>query len=129
VPGAVACALLSPLILRVFGTDYANHGAGTLTILAASIIVVAPAYYYLAYLRAQEKATALLVFPLAMILALAVLAPPLAAKLGIEGVALAWFIANTPFALYATWKLRHLAREVRLDHGPAPSVGGVAHPE
>lgn len=129
VPGAVACALLAPWLLRVFGQAYADNAAGTLTILAASILVVAPAYYYLAYLRAQERPVALLLFPLGMVAALAVLAPPLAQRLGIEGVALAWFLANTPFAAYAVWRLRHLAREVTLKHGPAPGLAGAPHPE
>jgi hypothetical protein len=81
---------------------------------------VAPTYLYLAYLRAVERPLALNVFPAAMIAVLAVLAPLLAGPLGTQGVALAWLLANIPFAFWGAWRLRTVAKEVTHDGPPSP---------
>ena len=109
-------------------------------LLAASAFVVAPAYLYLGVLRARERPVALLAFPTAMILTLAGLAPWFAARMGLEGVAVAWLVANAPFGLYAAMKLRALARhpapapardplDQEVTPHPAPTVGGAPHLE
>ncbi|HLE46718.1 MAG TPA: hypothetical protein VI818_00355 [Candidatus Thermoplasmatota archaeon] len=123
-PAAALGAVLAPLVLSIFGPAYAREGSMVLTILCASTAVVAPTYFYLALLRAQERPVALLLFPVAMVAALAVLAPSLGARFGLPGVAVAWFLANIPFAAYAVWKLRAAAREVRPHAEPSP----VHHP-
>jgi O-antigen/teichoic acid export membrane protein len=113
-PGAVAGIALAPWILGVFGADYAREGALAFAILCASIVVVAPASLYLAVLRTRERTLPLVLLPLATIAALLLLTPPLEARLGLPGVALAWTAANAPFG---AWAISRLAAETR---GPRP---------
>jgi O-antigen/teichoic acid export membrane protein len=120
VPAAILGAMLAPWALGVFGPDYAFYGTPVLIILCASAVFVAPTYLYLAYLRAVERPLALNVFPAAMIAVLAVLAPLLAGPLGTQGVALAWLLANIPFAFWGAWRLRTVAKEVTHDGPPSP---------
>ncbi|HEX2066888.1 MAG TPA: hypothetical protein VHI93_08765 [Candidatus Thermoplasmatota archaeon] len=124
VPAALAGALLAPMVLSVFGQAYGENGAGVFALLCLSALLVAPVYLYLAVLRARERPAALVAFPLAMVLALLVLAPLLGARHGLPGVGLAWVAANAPFALYALWKLARPEEVTR-----APPVGGRPHPE
>lgn len=127
-PGAVAGAVLAPHVLSIFGPAYAREGAAAFAILCASALVVAPTYFYLALLRARERPIALIIFPVAMVAALAFLVPLLEGRFGLPGVAIAWCVANAPFAVFAAWKLRLVAREVTT-HGPAPSLGGAPYVE
>lgn len=127
-PGALAGAALAPYLLSLFGASYAREGTDVMIILCLSTVVVAPAYLYLGVLRAQERPFALLAFPLAMVAALAVLAPLLESQYGLPGVALAWLGANLPFGAYAAWKLHHLSREV-MPHRDAPTLHRAPHPE
>jgi O-antigen/teichoic acid export membrane protein len=127
-PAALVGAAFAPQLLSIFPSDFAREGGPALAVLCASTIVVAPAYFYLAWLRAREKPFALVAFPAAMIAALAILAPLLEARLGLVGVALAWFVANAPFGVYAAWRLHTLAREVT-PHAPAPTLHRAPHVE
>jgi O-antigen/teichoic acid export membrane protein len=111
-PLAVAVGLLSFPLLSVFGHAYATQGAEALAILCASTLVVAPVSLYLAVLRSRDRSWLLVAFPVAMILALAVLAPALGARYGLVGIAFAWLAANAPFGLYAAWRLRRELLEV-----------------
>ena len=104
-PVAIAVAIFAPEFLGLFGSGYAAHGASILSILCASIVVVAPTSLYLAVLRARGDARPLVLFPLAMMASLALLAPVLDAGYGLAGVAWAWVAANVPFGLYASWRL------------------------
>lgn len=122
-PAAVCGIVLAPRLLSVFGTAYGVQGAGVFALLCLSAFLVAPVYLYLAVLRAGERPVALVLFPLVMVAALLVLAPLLGSRLGLPGVGLAWVAANTPFALYALWKL------ARPEVKHAPPVGGRPHPE
>lgn len=127
-PAALVIAGLSPYVLAIFGADYAAQGAPVLTLLCTSVLLVGPFYLYLGVLRARERPTALLVFPALMVGTLLALAPLLLDRMGLPGVAVAWFAANLPVGVYALWRLRTLAREVTLP-GPAPHLRGVAHLE
>ncbi len=127
-PAAIVGVLLAPYLLGIFGAEYAAQGATVFMILCASILVVAPAYAYLAVLRARERPVALIVFPAAMIAALFLIAPYFIDRFGLPGVAIAWFAANAPFGAWGAWKLRHLAREVTPDD-PTKSVRRAAHVE
>jgi O-antigen/teichoic acid export membrane protein len=126
-PLAVVVGLLSFPLLSVFGHAYATQGAEALAILCASIVVVAPVSLYLAVLRSRDRSWLLVAFPIAMILALAVLAPALGARYGLVGIAFAWLAANAPFGLYAAWRLRREVLEVMPHAGPyAEPVPGRA---
>lgn len=121
-PASLAGILLAPFVLGVFGAAYAAQGAPALMVLCASMLFVAPSYLYLGVLRAQERPTALIVFPAAMVAALLVLAPILETRFGLMGVASAWFLSNVPFGVYAAFKLRNEAKEV-----PHASPAAVTH--
>lgn len=122
-PLAVLVALFAGPLLGVFGAAYAREGSQTLVLLCASTLVVAPVSLYLAVLRARDRTRPLLVFPVAMMLALAATAPLLGLRYGLVGIALAWFAANTPFGLYAAWRLRREVREVMPLAHPSPVAG------
>lgn len=126
VPAAVAGALLAPWVMALFGSSYTTAAAPAFAILCISTLFVAPAYLYLAVLRAQEKPLVLVVFPAAMVAALLVLAPAMQAQYGLVGVAAAWLLSNVPFGLWATQRLWKASRGV-IDH--VPPVGGAAHLE
>jgi O-antigen/teichoic acid export membrane protein len=128
-PAAVVAAALAPFLLGVFGADYAAEGTPAFRILCASIVVVAPASLYLAVLRLRDRTLPLVLLPLSAIAFLLVLAPPLEARLGLQGVALAWLLANVPFG---AWAIARLAAESRLPKGvsdAAQPVGGRPHLE
>jgi O-antigen/teichoic acid export membrane protein len=111
-PLTIAVGLLAAPLLSIFGAAYASNGAGVLAILCASILVVAPAWLYLAVLRSQDRTWPLVALPVALLLALVVLAPLLGARYGLVGIAFAWFLANTPFGLYGAVQLSRQPREV-----------------
>lgn len=127
-PGAVAAVILAPVAMGIFGADYAREGSTTLMLLAASAFFVSPSYLYLSVLRAQDRGRTLLVFPGAMILALALLAPVMTQAYGIDGMALAWIVANAPFGIYAAVRLGLIAKEVER-RDPARPVGHPSHME
>jgi O-antigen/teichoic acid export membrane protein len=126
-PAAVAAVALAPLVLGVFGPAYAARGATAFVVLCASILVVAPSSLYLAVLRVRERTIPLVVLPLSTIVLLLLLAPPLAARWGLPGVAAAWGLANLPAGTWAISRLVHLTKGV----SPlAPQrVGGPSHLE
>jgi O-antigen/teichoic acid export membrane protein len=126
-PCAVAAAALAPTLLSLFGATYARQGTPALLILCASVVVVAPSYLYLAVLRARDRSLGLAAFPVAMGIALSVLAPTLESRFGVSGIAGAWLIANAPFGAYAAWRIRREAWGVKAH--AAPPVGGPAHLE
>jgi len=125
-PAAVVGALLSPLVMGLFGADYADAATTAFALLCLSTVFVAPAYLYLAVLRAQERPVALVLFPAAMVAVLLVLAPILQASHGLVGVAAAWTLSNVPFGAWAANRLWRTSRGV-IDH--VPPVGGAAHLE
>jgi O-antigen/teichoic acid export membrane protein len=104
-PLAVLGSLFAPRLLALFGPAYAEQGGAVLALLCASAVFVAPTSLYLAVLRARDRSLALILFPAAMVVSLAVLAPALDARLGLIGVALAWLLSNVPFGAYAAWRL------------------------
>lgn len=126
-PAAVALIALSPFVLRVFGDSYAREASVALALLAVSIAFVAPATLYLSLLRARDSGRALILYPLALLTVLALLAPALAAQWGVTGVAAAWLLANLPFGAWAAWQLHAESKGV-MDDG-SPVVGGRAHLE
>lgn len=127
-PAAAIGILFAPTWMGIFGADYAARASTAFRILCASVAFVAPFYLYLAVLRARDDPGPLIVFPLLMILALFLLAPPMNARWGFSGVAVAWFVANVPFGLYAAGKLSQHAEEVIPDL-PTPSLLADSHME
>ncbi|MHB8633180.1 MAG: lipopolysaccharide biosynthesis protein [Thermoplasmatota archaeon] len=124
-PLALIGAATAPWTLSVLGTAYAVAGAVPMAILCLSAIAVAPIHLYLALLRAREVALPLILFPAAMIVFLFILAPPLGARWGLTGIAVAWAVTNVPFAIYGSVAL---AREWRRAPRPRREVIPRAQP-
>lgn len=118
-PATIAAVLLSPFLLRLFGAGYAEQGQGVFLLFAASIVLLAPVYLYLAYLRSREDRVLLVAFPAVLIVILFALAPPLEQRLGLAGVGIAWILAHAPLAFFALLRLRGVVR--------APSPKEVSH--
>lgn len=127
-PGAVAVIALAPWLLGIFGDSYSREASLALALLAVSTLAVCPATVYLSLLRARDAGRSLVLYPLALLGALAILAPVLAAEWGLTGVAVAWLLANLPFGAWAAWRLHHEAKGVTLDADPM-LVGHRAHLE
>lgn len=123
-PAALVAIALAPQVLSVFGSAYAREATFSFILLCASAIFVAPAYLYLAVLRADDRTHVLVLFPALMIAALLVAAPLLETRYGFAGVAIAWMVANAPFGIFGAWKLRQHAREVTSHRSPSPVVRG-----
>lgn len=128
VPGAIGGIVLAPQVLALFGPDYARFGSIPFMILCASTLFVAPSFTYLAVLRAQERPVALFVFPIAMIVVLLTLTPPMLLEFGLPGVAGAWLLANIPVGLYGAYRLRQAVRDPT-PHPIVPNVTGIPQPE
>lgn len=125
-PAAIVAAIVAPWVLGVFGADYAAAGTPAFRLLCASVVVVAPASLYLAVLRLRDRTLPLVLLPLSAIAFLLVLAPPLEARMGLEGVALAWLLANLPFG---AWAITRLAAESRLPAGSGASPALATSPQ
>jgi len=119
-PAALAGIVLAPFLLGIFGPDYARHGALPFVLLCASVLVVAPSSLYLSVLRVRERTLPLALLPLSTIAFLLLLAPPLAARWGLAGVAAAWGLANLPFGAWAIARLFAETRGVTLAAQPVP---------
>lgn len=124
-PAALFGIVLASPIMGLFGAEYAREAAMAFRVLCASILFVAPAYLYLTVLRAEDRPTALAVFPFAMMIVLFLLVPLLTPFYGLMGVALAWLLANIPFGAYGTWRLLRHARQTDSGPGAATARGSL----
>ncbi|MGQ0536157.1 MAG: hypothetical protein ACT4PT_08800 [Methanobacteriota archaeon] len=127
-PATLAFLLLAPYVLAFFGAEYANEGATTLRILAASTLFLAPCYFYLALLRAEERTGPLVAFPIALLVVLLLAVGPATRGAGIDGTAAAWAASAVPFGAFAAWRLARAAKEVTRPHA-APTLRGASHVE
>ncbi|MCA1813260.1 MAG: hypothetical protein LC624_04830, partial [Halobacteriales archaeon] len=110
-PAAVLALLTAPLVLRLFGASYLQHGLTVFVLLASSIVLIVPVYLYLALLRSRDEHVALVLYPAINITLLFALAYVLEPRFGLEGIGLAWILAHAPLALFAAARLRKAVRE------------------
>jgi len=110
-PAALVGIAFAHPFLAIFGSEYAREGTLTMMILCASALFVGPTFLYLAVLRARDGSFGLIAIPLVMIVALVLLAPPLLARWGLPGVAVAWLASNVPMGALAGWKLSRAQRD------------------
>jgi O-antigen/teichoic acid export membrane protein/aminoglycoside phosphotransferase (APT) family kinase protein len=116
VPVVVVVCVGAPLVLRVFGPAYAQHGSLVLRLLALSAIPHIVNTVYVSIARAQRRVgaiAAVLVTLCVLVLALSVLLLP---RIGITGVGVAWLVSQTllalvllPKQLLPLWTTRHSA--------------------
>jgi O-antigen/teichoic acid export membrane protein len=106
VPAAVALAVFSPYLLRVFGSSYSHEGATLLRILAVAAVANVVNAIAVSAARVRRRMTvvvAVLASQCALSLGLAV---PLLRLDGIVGVGLAWLIGQ--FVVAAAVAVAHL---------------------
>lgn len=124
----VVLGLGAPLLLRLYGGDYAAAGGTvvrllTLAVLPRSVIIVS-----IAVARVQRRTGRVLAIQAAAAGAVLTLALLLAHPLGISGVGLAWLIAQSALAVVL---LPRLVRQVRRPRasvrasGPVPDAGSA----
>jgi O-antigen/teichoic acid export membrane protein/aminoglycoside phosphotransferase len=98
IPTAVVLALASPLVLRVFGQQYAAHGAVTLSLLALMTIPNTITALYTSIYRAQRRMRRVVMLQVGLCGSVLVLAPPMLEIFGIAGVGLDWVVCQTAVA-------------------------------
>jgi O-antigen/teichoic acid export membrane protein/aminoglycoside phosphotransferase (APT) family kinase protein len=98
VPAAVVLALASPLVLSVFGRQYAAHGAITLSLLALMTIPNTITALYTSIYRAQRRMRRVVKLQAGLCGSVLVLAPPMLEAFGIAGVGLDWLVCQTVVA-------------------------------
>ena len=99
VPAVVLVVVAAPLILSIFGEDYSTEGADLLRLLALASLPGIVTTAYVALLRAQRRMKAMLIFTLAMSVAVLPLSWVLLETTGIVGVGVAWLIAHVVAAV------------------------------
>ena len=99
VPVALGLALAAPLVLRLFGSEYAEHGAGTLAFLALATVPHVVNFLYRSVCRVQRRTSALVILLGALCGLVLILGVVLLKVLGIAGVGLAWLLAESTVAV------------------------------
>jgi O-antigen/teichoic acid export membrane protein len=99
VPAAVVIALAAPLILRLFGPAYAEHGSTTLSLLALSAIPNMITALHVSIYRVQRRMRAVVTLLAALCGSVLLIGTALLVVIGIAGVALAWLVCQTTVAL------------------------------
>ena len=99
VPLAVALAAGAPLLLRVYGTEYAQHATRLLQILALTMIPAAIPVYYVTIARVRQHLSAMVATTLLTTLPALLLGIPLLLKMGIVGIGWSWCIVETTAAI------------------------------
>lgn len=127
VVGALVLCAAAPLVLRVFGTDYAQNGAGLLRLVALSAIPNLVVITAMSACRAQRRMRMLIgilgvVCTLATGLSLVLLSP-----LGIAGVGAGWLIAQSVVAAWLWWR-KPLWLPVG-SRSESPTDGGMVGPK
>jgi O-antigen/teichoic acid export membrane protein len=104
VAGTVVLCATAPLVLRVFGTDYARNGAGVLRLVALSAVPNLVVIVAVSACRAQRRMR-MLVSILAVACSLSTaLSLVLLPVLGIAGVGAGWLIGQTAVASWLWWQ-------------------------
>jgi len=95
IPAAIALVVLAPLLLRVFGPDYAREGSGVLRLLALAAIPHTVIALNVSMLRVARRMRALAILQGGMAILVIVLSVVLLPVFGINGVGWAWLITMT----------------------------------
>jgi O-antigen/teichoic acid export membrane protein len=93
-PATAVLAVGAPLVMLPFGSDYANHGAGTLRLLVSASLLRVVIALYAAMLRVRARGLRLAAIELALLVLTLGSALMLSRSSGIDGVAAMWLGAN-----------------------------------
>lgn len=108
--GAAAIIIAAPLIMAIFGTDYAAEGANTLAMLALASIPGAAVTAYLGICRAENRVVEIATAQVGTLLVVMLLGVALTSKMGAFGMAMAWLAANVlVMGAAIAWESRHSA--------------------
>src|SRR5262249_21271013 len=99
VPLALVVAALSPLILRVLGTEYASGASWLLPLLVLSAIPNVVITTFLSAARVQKRMRAVVVGTAAMSISVLVLSVLFLDWYGLTGVGVAWVVAQSAVAI------------------------------
>jgi len=99
VPLALAVALLSPLILRLFGPEYVDSASLLLPLLVLSAIPNVVIATFLSAARVQRRMRAVVVVTAAMSISVMGLSVVLLDRYGLTGVGVAWLLAQSVIAI------------------------------
>jgi O-antigen/teichoic acid export membrane protein len=94
IPAALVVAIGSHYVLLLFGREYADHAAPTLTLLALSSIPSAVFSVYLSIYRVQRRMRAVVGVTALLCGLVLLLGPLLLTLIGIGGLGLAWIVAE-----------------------------------
>jgi O-antigen/teichoic acid export membrane protein len=107
----------APYVLRIFGDDYADEGAGLLRLLSISLIPVSICVLSFGVARVQDHVRAIIAAQVLLATLVLGLSAVLVSPLGIKGVGVGWLIAQTTVAVVLFWtQLRPALRAA-----PAPA--------
>ncbi len=95
IPAAIALAIFAPLVLGIFGRDYAREGSTVLRLLVLSAIPYGVIALNVSILRSEQKMRALAILYGGMAILVVFLSAVLLPVLGINGVGWAWLITTT----------------------------------
>jgi O-antigen/teichoic acid export membrane protein len=110
IPLTLVLIATAPLLLRIFGAEYAAHGTTVLRLLLAGSLLRLALALFAALCRVHGEALKIAVVELSLLVGALGGAIALAQGLGIDGVALAWFGANLLALAYVA---PSLAEELR----------------
>lgn len=94
IPIALVVVVAAPLILTVFGSDYAENGTDALRFVALGVLPFAANVMAMAIARIRAKAGEIILIQLAVAISTLGLTALLLPPMGIAGVALAWLLAQ-----------------------------------
>lgn len=120
--GVVVMLLAAPLLLLPFGASYSAHGAATLRLLALASVFRIAISLFAAVARIEGRGAPILAVYAAVVALLVPLILLLHVPFGIEGVALAWLLANAIVALAVAPSLVRLLRAGE----PLPALSRLA---
>lgn len=109
--GAAVVVVAAPLILRVFGSDYADGGTTLLRLLGASVLFRCVIVLFQVLERSRRRGVALLVADAATAALVIGLAAGLAPAWGLTGVGVAWLAGNGAVALAVLPRILLFMRE------------------
>jgi O-antigen/teichoic acid export membrane protein len=99
VPAALVIALGAPYLLLLFGRQYADHGATTLSLLALSAIPNMITALHVSIYRVQRRMHAVVRLLAGLCVSVLLLGAVLLAVMGIPGVGLAWLVCQSVTAV------------------------------
>jgi O-antigen/teichoic acid export membrane protein len=109
IPLTACVVAAAPLLLLPYGSSYAHHGASVLRILALTLLPRSVMYLFEALSRLRAHGAPILLTESGVFVLATGGAIMLSHPLGLDGVALAWLIANSALALFISpWLLRYL---------------------